>query len=480
LPRRGESGGQAELHTFEKFCGGLTLSQGGPLLLEPFQKKILADYFDGVIETLVLLSKKNGKTTLMAAIALYHLLFEPDADCVIGASTREQASIMYEQAVGFVRRSERLSRLFTPKGGYRAIHSNTDAGRVRVLAADVDHADGVIPTLALVDELGRHKKPDLYGVFRDGLGARNGQMFGISAAGEHEGTPLGVIRREARRLPTVTEGRYSYSRDPTGTFALHEWALHEDDDLHDLELVKSVNPLANNTLEKLRQRHDSPSMLSWQWARFACGIWLAADLWWISPSDWTACEVDRGLAEGDRITIGFDGSRYHDATAIVGCRIEDGCLQLLHLWEAPKGASDWEVPGPEVDARLAEVMERYKVVRGYFDPPLWQSEIDAWSHEWGEQLVLRFWTNRARMMAAAERFRTDLVEGKVPHVADSDLTRHITNTQLREVRGGYLLTKGRGEQEANDAAVAAVLAYEARCDLLANAKPERSRVPVSW
>ena len=468
MPRRGGSDG-ADLETFERFCLGLRLADNaGPLVLEPFQRTILADYFDGVIETLVLLSKKNGKTTLLAALALFHLLFTDDADCVIGASSREQAAIMYEQAVGFVRRSAELSKRFVPRGGYRAIFTTdeNDAGRIRVLASDSDTADGVLPTLALVDELGRHKKPDLYGVFRDGLGARDGQMLTITTAGEHPGTPLGLVRAEARKLPTKQEGHYSYSRHPEGIFALHEWSLGDDDDVHDLKLVKTVNPLESNTLAKLRQRHDSPSTLPWQWARFACGIWMAADQWWLSPAVWTEHEALEPLAAGDRITLGFDGSRFHDATAIVGCRIEDGQLELLGLWESPRGAKEWEVPAGEVDARLSEVMETYDVVRGYFDPPLWQSEIDAWAHEWGEKVVLRFWTNRSRMMQAAERFRTDLVDGKIEHTGDEDLTRHVTNTQLREVRGGYLLTKGRGEMEANDAAIASVLAYEARCDLL--------------
>jgi len=483
LRRSGSGDGAVELQTFEKFCAGLRLADdAGPMILEPFQRTLLGDYFDGVIETVVLLSKKNGKTTLLAALALYHLLFEDDADVVIGASSREQAGIMYEQAVGFVRRSEQLSNLMVPRGGYRAIFTADpkDAGRIRVLASDSDTADGVLPTLALVDELGRHKKPDLYGVFRDGLGARDGQMVTITTAGEHPGTPLGQLRAEARRLPTTRQGRYTYARHPNAIFAMHEWALEEDDDVHDLELVKSVNPLGSNTIEKLRQRHDSPSTLPWQWARFACGIWLSAEGWWISPSDWTEHETPMPLSEGDRITLGFDGSRFHDATAIVGCRIEDGQLELLGLWESPRGAKEWEVPGGEVDSRLGEVMETYRVVRGYFDPPLWQSEIDAWAHEFGENAVMRFWTNRSRFLAAAERFRTDLVGGLVSHTRDDDLTRHVTNTQLREVRGGYQLTKGRGELESNDAAIAAVLAYEARCDLLANAKPERSKVPVTF
>ena len=44
-----------------------------------------------------------------------------------------------------------------------------------MLAADEATADGVIPTLALVDELHRHRSAGLYGVFRDGLGPRTGR-----------------------------------------------------------------------------------------------------------------------------------------------------------------------------------------------------------------------------------------------------------------------------------------------------------------
>jgi len=464
LPGPESSADPPELQAFARFCSNLSLTQGSAFELEPFQRLILRDYFSGVRETLILLSKKNGKTTLLGALALFHLTTTPDAECVIGASSRDQASILYDQARGFVRRSEGLQKRVVPKAGYREIRSLRDMGRIRVLAADSDTADGVIPTLALVDELGRHKKPDLYGVFRDGLGPRDGQLVGISAAGDFETSPLGVIRAAAHRLPATREGKYLYARADDQTFALHEWALDPDDDLENLELVKQVNPASWQTLEKLGQRKNSPSMLPWQWARFACGIWTAAEATWIDPAEWYGQERDEAFSPGDKIAIGFDGSRFGDATAIVGCRLEDGLLQLLGCWEAPPGAKDWEVPANEVDLVMSEVMEDYKVVRGYFDPPLWQSEIDQWSREFGEQLVMRYHTARARMMLAVERFRTDLAAGKLAHAGDKTLTEHVLGAQLKESRGGYWVTKG---DLANDAAIAAVLAYEARCDALA-------------
>jgi len=470
------------LDAFERFCGRLRTEQGAPLVLEPFQRTMLGDYFDGAVEVCILLPKKNGKTTLMAALGLFHLLTTRDAEAVLAAASRDQATILYDQAAGFVRRTPKLAERVDIKRGYRELRNARDAGRLRVLAADVDTADGVIPTLALIDELHRHRSAGLYGIFRDGLGPRRGQLVAISTAGDNETSPLGQMRADARQLPVLErDGAHLRASTANGAYVLHEWALDPDDDRDDMQVVKRANPASWQTVEALAERHDSPSTTAAQWARFACGIWMAGDAWWLDPEQWRAAARPERLVEGERIAIGFDGSRSYDATALVACRLSDGLVAPLHVWEPPEGADEWEVPAGEVDAALDRIMRRYRVVRGYFDPPLWQSEIDGWAQEYGGQAVVRFSTNRTAMLAAVERFRTDLAAGTLHHVGDETLTRHALNAQVREVRGGYWLTKDRS-RSANriDAAVAAVLAYEARCDALAAAKPERSRVPVSW
>jgi len=155
----------------------LKLEDGSPFVLHEFQRTMLADYFDGTTETLILVSKKNGKTTLLAALALHHLMVTPDAECVIAAASRDQAQILLNQARGFVRRSG-LDQYMSVK--QRQIVSLLDEGVVRVMASDSDTGDGVIPTLAIVDELHRHKDNGaMYGVFRDGLGPRKGRMLTI-------------------------------------------------------------------------------------------------------------------------------------------------------------------------------------------------------------------------------------------------------------------------------------------------------------
>jgi phage terminase large subunit-like protein len=449
------------------------------MAVESFQRRALADYFSGCRETVILLPKKNGKTTLLAALALFHLMTTPDAECVVAAASREQAMILYDAAAGFVRRSRGLELHFKLQAGYRMIRSLDDGGRIRVLAADVDTADGVRPTLALLDELHRHRSAALYGVFRDGLGPRFGRMLTISTAGEHATSPLGQMRARARRLDhREKRAAYLYAATRDRSFALHEWALEDTDDLDDMRVAKRANPASWQTLDLLRERHDSPSTLRWQWARFACGLWVSAQAWWLDPEHWKNAESADRLADGDRIALGFDGARTGDATGLVACRLDDGLLQPLAVWEDPADGQPWEVASAEVDAAVADAMERYRVVRGYFDPPLWQTEIDDWTHDYGDERVRRFATKRGRMIDAVERFRTDLAGGRLKHTGDETMTRHALNAQMREVRGGYWLAKpGSGPADKIDLAVAAVLAYEARADALASA-PEPGQLLV--
>jgi phage terminase large subunit-like protein len=466
----------SELDDFAKFCSQLTLDSGRPMIVEDFQREVLAGYFDGARESLVIQPKKQGKTTLISALALYHCLFELNAECVVAAASRDQAGILLRQAKGFIDRSEKLAKYLHVKD--REILTPDKRSRIRILAADADTADGVLPTLAIVDELHRAKSADLYGVFRDGLGPRDGQMITISTAGDSEASVLGEMRAAARKLDSLQrDGKHLHATSADGQFVYHEWSLERDEDLDDLQVVKQANPASWQTVEELRRRHDSPSMLPSQWARFACGVWQASEIWWIRGEEWQALSTRERLSDGDAVTIGFDGARVYDCTALVACRLEDGLIEPIRVWAAPGDGR--EIPLGEVDAAIAQTMQRFKVVRGYFDPPLYQSEIDRWSREFGGEAVVRYHTSRRRMMAAVERFRTDVAAGNLHHTGDATLTSHVLHAQVREVRGGYWIAKARpSSPEKIDAAVASVLAWEARADALASARRSNRAVFV--
>lgn len=308
-----------DLEHFAAFARTLRLDNGERAELKAFQRLMLADYFDGTKESLILLPKKNGKTTIIAALTLHHLCYTDYAEAYIAASSRDQATLLYNAAKKFVTRSPALQKRLLVRKGTREIRSRRDDGFLRVLAADADTADGVGPTLAILDELHRFHSDALYGVFADGLDARDGQMITISTAGADEEGPLGRMRANAVQdvSKVKVDGVYRVARDPEASFVMHEWALQASDDLDDLELVKQANPLL--TIPQLRRRKKSPSMTASRWARFACNVWAQSDSAAINALDWGPCAQDyTPLVKGTKdVVIGVDVGWKRDTTALV-------------------------------------------------------------------------------------------------------------------------------------------------------------------
>ena len=188
---------------------------------------------------------------------------------------------------------------------------------------------------------------------------------------------------------------------------------------------------------------------------------------WMDPAAWGARGARQPVTVGEMITLGFDGSISDDATALIGCRVEDGHLFVVKIWEKPAGARDWQIDRRAVDAAMAGAMARYRVLRAYCDPHLWQDTLDRWATEW-PKVVIGWATNRDRAMAfALERMHTAVLTGECTHADDPALTRHVLNARKREVRSGVLISKdGMHSPRKIDAAVAAALAYEARGDAI--------------
>ena len=102
------------LSHFRDWASDLILDTGESWHLEDFQEQFADDVFSGVPECWLIVPEGNGKTTLVAGLALYHTEFKPAAQVPVAASSREQAEILYRQAEGFVLRSPRL---------YQEVHS---------------------------------------------------------------------------------------------------------------------------------------------------------------------------------------------------------------------------------------------------------------------------------------------------------------------------------------------------------------------
>lgn len=452
------------------------------MVIEEFQRRMLADYFTGVRETLILVPKKNGKSTMLAALALYRLVTTSDADIVIAAASREQAlDPLLKQARGFVRRSPELAgRLRVTQ---REILRRDGAGKIRVLAADVDTADGMIPTDAFVDELHRHRSSELYGLLRDGLGPRDGRMIVISTAGDDETSPLGVMRSAAYRGVVERHGAYRYAHSPEGGFVLHEWALDHGEDRDDMATVKTANPSSWQTVEKLAERHRSPSTTPWQWGRFACGIWEKGEKTAISPVEWASARVEDAIPDGETVTLGVDLGWKWDTTAIVPlAKIGDAFRFGVPVILVPP-RDGTSLPVSAVFGAIEDFCRRYRVERVVLDPAAdgehlaqriegeldfdgpsggspqflgWLGEPESWVEPRARPQVTAHSQKARPMSEAAQRFTALLREGRLEHPGDDAFTAHVLAAVAKSLPdGSWRFVKDR---QPIDALIAASIA----------------------
>lgn len=449
-----------QLDVFADFCArNLTLDNGRPLELESFQRVMLGDMFAGARETLVLLPKKNGKSTTLGALAIFHLLSTPDADCIIVAASREQAEIILRQARGFVRRSEALSARLTLKQR-EIVYPRLD-GRVQVRASDVDTVDGWLGTLALIDELHRHKSPDLYGVLRDGLGGRDGQMVTISTAGADQNSVLWRMRQAAMDAGVRRDG--SYKRAGSASFVLHEWSLDPDQDLDDIDLVKTANPLESMTVKRLRERHDSPSMVPWQWARFACNVWTQGEEAWLPIGVWDGFAEPAGsIPDGEQVWLGVDLGLKHDSAAIVAVAEHgDGFFAQARIIVPPTTGENLDIA--LVEKAIRDCAGRWQVHSVAYDP--WRMERSAQILGDEGLLMIEHPMTNARMAPESEALHEAIMRGVIRHDGDPEFSSHVNAGVPTETERGWRLTKRRAKDKI-DALIALLMAYD-----LAQRKP---------
>jgi len=172
---------------------------------------------------------------------------------------------------------------------------------------------------------------------------------------------------------------------------------------------------------------------------------------------------------GEAISLGFDGSLNDDTTVLRGCRLSDGFLFKIGVWAKPDGPGGigWEVPRSEVLAEVREAYGRYDVIRGYFDPHEWRSDIDTLAEEFPDRVFPWSTARDTAMAAALDRLHSDLMTGVVWHDDDLIAAEHYGNAYVRRKAGHRLVRKEYPNSPRKiDSVVGDALAYEARADAL--------------
>ncbi len=452
----------SELEVFADFCAKLlTTESGQPLVVEDWQLRFLADHFDGQREVIAVMPKKNGKSSICAAVALFHLLTVPEAECVILASSREQAGIVLRQVTGFVRRSDPLRERLVVK--QREVEYAKLDGRIRVLAADSATMDGLLPSLAIVDELHRARTSEPYGLLRDGLGPRNGRLLGISTAEGPEICPLGDLRRAVYALPgMVVEGPLRHVASPN--LSWFEWRLEDGKDPDDLDAVADANPASWVTVAELEKRRTA-SMQRFSWLRFACGIPGAQGGDSAIPDGlWRACalpglEIPAGAPD---VFVGIDFALRHDTTALVPVwRMDDGREQTGFLVHTPKilvPPVDGAIEVEDVLDAMGEFADRWPGLTFICDVSVGAEAIAQRAEAELGARVVDHSQRSGPMCLAAQRLCTAVSEVKLRHPDDPELNAHVLAAVARPVGEDFRFSKPRGSAAKIDACIALAMA----------------------
>lgn len=185
------------------------------------------------------------------------------------------------------------------------------------------------------------------------------------------------------------------------------------------------------------------------------------------------------IPAGALVTLGFDGARYHDATALVATDVKTGHQVKVGIWEKPfeleRLGKEWEVPEAELEEAVAAAFARWSVYLFYADPPYWETTVAKWAGEHGEKVVVAWPTNRwAKMAFACRAYANAILGDELTHDGDADLARHVGNAHrkalhMKDANGQPLWVIQKERQDSPmkiDGAMAGILSWQARTDAL--------------
>ena len=166
----------------ENYCRHSKGKMGGKrLTLELWEKALIAAAF-GIVhkitglrkyrQVMLVVGRKNGKSTLAAAVGLYLQVADGElgAEVYACATKKDQAKIIWLEAKKMVKKSPSLLRRIKPK--VAELEAEFNDSYFRPLGSDSDTLDGLNVHGGLLDEIHAWKTKDLYDVIVDGTSAR--------------------------------------------------------------------------------------------------------------------------------------------------------------------------------------------------------------------------------------------------------------------------------------------------------------------
>jgi len=333
---------------------------------EPFVFDLVAAIFGAydanagrrlIEEFLLLISKKNGKSTIAAGIMLTALIrnWRHDAALSILAPTQKVAGNSFGPAAAMVRADPKLKQLLHVVDNQRMIKHRVTGAELRVIAADTGTVGGSKAGFVLVDELwifGKQARAE--SMLEEGTGglASRPEGFVIYLTTHSDERPAGVFKDKLDYFRGVRDGTID---DPTSFGMLYEWpeAMRDDEAYLNPANFYVTNPnlgrsqsvsFIQRKLQQVKEGkgEDGDTSLQIVLAKYLnveIGQRLARDRW-TGSEFWPRCAIpvltlDDLIARSEVIVGGVDGGGLDDLLGLCLIGREKGSKRWLiwaHAW----------------------------------------------------------------------------------------------------------------------------------------------------
>lgn len=283
--------------------------------------------------------RKSAKSTLAAAIGLYHLMAEaePGASVVCGATTGSQARIVF----GIMQRMVRRSAWLRDQGFQVFANAITfEAGSARPVNAKASTLDGLNPSCIVLDE--SHAQTfELHDVLKSAQGARRNPLLLCPTSAGYDLLSVGYALRT--QCTKVLEGVFEADHLLGAIYA-----LDEGDDWRDEAVWAKAVPMIGITpdrdwVRRYCQDAQQAPELAGEFQVKVCNLWLQSSSSWLSMSAWDAC-ADPTLTldtfAKQRCCIGVDLAQIDDLAAVaLAFEQDDAIVGFVRLY-LPKAVVD--------------------------------------------------------------------------------------------------------------------------------------------
>lgn len=275
--------------------------------------------------------RKNGKTALIAAIALAHLIGPEkivNGEIYSAANEREQAAIVYKVAAQMVRAEPELLAVLKCVDSTKTIVCHGNGSVYRAISAEAGSKHGYNPSVVIYDELAQAKNRALYDVLDTSMGARKEPLFIVISTQSND--PQHILSQ------LIDDGLSS--DDPTTVTHLYQVPM-EVEDIFDPEMWKLANPALGDfrsfdDLKSLADRAQRMTSFEAPFRNLYLNQRTDANSPLIPRSEWSACKHDGPLLiPKEKIYLGLDLSSTTDLTALVAVSAENGDRVAAWFWK---------------------------------------------------------------------------------------------------------------------------------------------------